>query len=101
MECRDVRPLIDAFLTEQLQVETMEGVVAHLTRCSACRAEVTGVARLRAATRAAFANAPGLRARRASRPPSASVSGGDSGPRGASRRWLRRLLMTIDSVHAD
>lgn len=63
MECRDVRPLTDAFLSEQLQVETMEGVVAHLARCSACRAEVNGVRRLRAATRSAFGNAPGLDAR--------------------------------------
>src|SRR5271169_1931247 len=60
MECRDVRPLADAFLSEQLLVETMEGVVAHLARCSACRAEVDGLRRLRAATRSAFANSRDL-----------------------------------------
>lgn len=63
MECRDVRPLADAFLSEQLLVETMEGVVAHLARCSACRAELEGLRRLRAATRSAFANASSLDAR--------------------------------------
>src|SRR5580704_245440 len=63
MECRDVRPLADAFVSEQLLVETMEGVVAHLARCPACRAEVDGLRRLRVATRSAFANAPHLDAR--------------------------------------
>src|SRR5579862_2854142 len=63
MECRDVRPLADAFLSEQLLVETMQAVVAHLERCSACRAELDGLRRLRAATRSAFANASSLDAR--------------------------------------
>src|SRR5579862_5919593 len=63
MECRDVRPLADAFLSEQLLVETMQAVVAHLERCSACRAELDGLRRLRAATRSAFATASSLDAR--------------------------------------
>jgi hypothetical protein len=54
MDCRDVRPLIDAFLSEQLLVETTEAIVAHLDRCPACRAEVENVRRLRHATRGAF-----------------------------------------------
>ena len=63
MECRDVRPLVDAFVSDQLLVETTEAIVAHLERCPACRAEVEGLRRLRAATRSAFANARELEAR--------------------------------------
>lgn len=60
MECRDVRPLIDAFVSEQLLVETTQGIAAHLERCPACRAEVEGLRRLRRATRSAFDAAPDL-----------------------------------------
>ena len=60
MECREVRQLAEAFISEQLLVETTHAIVAHLDRCPACRAEVDGVRRLRAATRSAFANMPEL-----------------------------------------
>lgn len=60
MECREVRQLGDAFVSEQLLVETTHAIVAHLERCPACRAEVAGLRRLRAAGRSAFANAPDL-----------------------------------------
>lgn len=60
MECRDVRQLAEAYVTEQLLVETTRAVVAHLDRCPACRAETEGLRRLRAATKSAFAAAPGL-----------------------------------------
>jgi hypothetical protein len=63
MECRDVRPLTEAYLSEQLMIETMQAIVAHLARCSACRAEVDGLRRLRAATRAAVAGSADLDAR--------------------------------------
>ena len=54
MECPEVRSLVDAFVSEQLLVETTQGIVAHLARCRACRAEVEGVRRLRLSTRSAF-----------------------------------------------
>lgn len=54
MECREVRSLVDAFVSEQLLVETTQAIVAHLARCPACRAEVEGLRRLRLATRFAF-----------------------------------------------
>ena len=60
MECRDIRPLVEAYVTGQLLVETTGAVVAHLDRCPSCRAEVDALRRLRAATRSAFANAPEL-----------------------------------------
>jgi hypothetical protein len=63
MECREVRQLAEAFVSEQLLVETTQAVVAHLDRCPACRAEVDGLRRLRAATRTAFEGAPDLRLR--------------------------------------
>lgn len=60
MECREVRQLAEAFVSEQLLVETTHAIVAHLERCPACRAEVAGLRRLRAAGRSAFARAPDL-----------------------------------------
>ena len=53
MECREVRSLIEAFVSEQLLVETTQTIVAHLERCPGCRAEVDGLRRLRAAVRSA------------------------------------------------
>jgi len=60
IECREVRQLAEAFVSEQLLVETTHAIVAHLERCPACRAEVAGLRRLRAAGRSAFTNAPDL-----------------------------------------
>ena len=60
MECREVRQLAEAFVSEQLLVETTHAIVTHLERCAACRAEIEGLRRLRAATRSAFASAPEL-----------------------------------------
>ena len=53
MECREVRPLIEAFVSEQLLVETTQAIVAHVERCPGCRAEVDGLRRMRAAIRSA------------------------------------------------
>lgn len=62
MECREVRPLGEAFVSDQLLVETTQAIVAHLERCPSCRAEIAGLRRLRTATRSAFANARELEA---------------------------------------
>ena len=51
MECREARQLAEAFVSEQLLVETTRAIVAHLERCPACRAEVEGLRRARGATR--------------------------------------------------
>jgi hypothetical protein len=67
MDCRDVRALTEAHLSEQLLVETTQSVLAHLERCPACRAEIDGVRRLRSATRSAFERAPDLAIRPAFR----------------------------------
>lgn len=60
MECREVRQLAEAFVSEQLLVETTHAIVAHLDRCPGCRAEVADLRRLRMAGRTAFVHAPGL-----------------------------------------
>ncbi len=54
MVCLKVQELADAFLGDELPVETTQAVMAHLERCPACEAEIDGVRRLRAATRSAF-----------------------------------------------
>jgi anti-sigma factor RsiW len=63
MDCKDVRPLADAYLSEQLLVETTHAVVTHLERCPTCWTEFEAQRRLRAATRSAFEGAPDLRVR--------------------------------------
>jgi anti-sigma factor RsiW len=63
MECRDVRSLADAYLSEELLVETTQALVQHLERCAACRADIDARQRLRGALRSAFEAAPDLQAR--------------------------------------
>lgn len=63
MECREVRQLAEAFVSEQLLVETTRAIVAHLEQCPTCRAEVEGLRRLRASTRSAFNAAAELQVR--------------------------------------
>ena len=63
MECREVRLLAEEFVSEQLSVETMGGVAAHLERCPICRVEIQDLQRLRAATRTAFERASDLAVR--------------------------------------
>ena len=60
MECREVRQLADAFVSDQVLVETAHAIVAHLERCPSCRAEIEGLRRLRAGVRSAVLNAPEL-----------------------------------------
>ena len=63
MECRNVRDLAEAFVSEQLLVETTQVITRHLDRCPACRAEVEGLRRLRLAARSAFDRSAELRVR--------------------------------------
>ncbi len=60
MECREVRQLAEAYVSEQVLVETAEAIGAHLARCPSCRAEIEGLRRLRAGVRAAVLHAPAL-----------------------------------------
>src|SRR5215469_3138578 len=56
MDCREVRDLIDSFLSEQLLVETNHEVLRHLDSCPSCRAEIDARKALRTAIRRAFTN---------------------------------------------
>jgi len=57
MQCREVRELLDAFLGDQLLVETTNDVVRHLEICPACRAELEGRRVLRARLQSSFSTA--------------------------------------------
>ena len=57
MQCRNVRELLDAFLGDQLLVETTNDVVRHLETCPACRGELDGRRALRGRLQSAFARA--------------------------------------------
>lgn len=94
MECREVRQLAEAFVSEQLLVETTHAVLAHLGRCPACHAEVEGLRRLRAATRSAFAGAPALAAHPEFAVALASRLRAD-GARQQAARTPRRLWLAI------
>lgn len=54
MECREIRDLAEAYVSEQVLVETAQAIVSHLDRCQRCHAEVEGLRRLRASVRAAY-----------------------------------------------
>lgn len=62
-ECRQSRELADAFLSDQLLVETTHEITRHLDGCPACRAEFEARRRLRTALKSAFAGAPELQPR--------------------------------------
>lgn len=53
MTCREARELADAFLSDQLLVETTNAIVGHLETCPACRAEFEARRRLRTRLRSA------------------------------------------------
>ena len=60
MQCREVRELLDAFLGDQLLVETTNHVVRHLEVCPACREEFEGRRVLRARLQSAFGSTAAL-----------------------------------------
>ena len=104
MDCRDVRRLADAFVSDQVLVETAQAIVAHLDGCAPCRAEVEGVRRLRSAVRSAVHHAPDLQlrpefaatlaarlretARQAAEAPAGETPAPTAGPGRLPRAWL-------------
>jgi anti-sigma factor RsiW len=60
MQCREVRELLDAFVGDQLLVETTNDLVRHLEVCPACRAELDGRRAWRARLQSALGNAVAL-----------------------------------------
>jgi len=60
VQCREVRELADAFLSDQLLVETTHEIVRHLEICPACREDLAARRALRAKLQSAFAGAADL-----------------------------------------
>ncbi len=56
LHCQQARPLLDSYLTNELQVETLHAVNAHLAQCGACRAALASRERARAAVNTAVRN---------------------------------------------
>ena len=54
MECRKVRELAEAYVSEQAPVETAEAIATHVDGCPACQADVAELRRLRASVRSAY-----------------------------------------------
>ena len=46
MKCADVADRLSAYADGELEAEMREKIVAHLSRCPACRAELTALAKL-------------------------------------------------------
>ena len=60
VNCRDTRELGDAFLSDQLLVETTHDIVKHLETCPACREEINARRTLRAQLQSAIGRSPEL-----------------------------------------
>ena len=56
LHCQQARPLLDSYLTNELQVETLHAINAHLAECGACRAALVSRERVRAAIHTAVRN---------------------------------------------
>jgi anti-sigma factor RsiW len=90
MDCRDVRSFADAYLDDELLVETNQALLAHLGQCPACRSNMKARQALRARLKRAF------EAQRALDPTadfSASLKNGlrPNLPLAASARWVKRM----------
>ena len=61
MQCRDVRQIVDSYLSEELLIETThEMILRHLETCRECRADLAARRALRASMRRAFTDAHDL-----------------------------------------
>jgi anti-sigma factor (TIGR02949 family) len=106
MDCNEVRPLIDAYVDNELAASEARRVHAHLARCGECRQASAAVLALSHAVRTAeYHRAPeGLRARIALRLPETAVADEPLPPR---RRltfasWINawRLPMNVPGTRA-
>lgn len=60
MQCREVRELAGAYLSQQAPIETAHAIAMHVDRCPACRGELDGLRRLRTSLRSAYRSSPDL-----------------------------------------
>ena len=56
LKCQEARPLLDSYVMNELQVETLHAVNTHLAECPACRVALASRERTRAAVNAAVRN---------------------------------------------
>jgi hypothetical protein len=63
MQCREVRDLLDSFLSQELLVETNHELMRHLETCPDCRAELEARRQLRTMLQRAFTNTDALQPR--------------------------------------
>ena len=94
MECREARQFAEAFVSEQLLVETTRAIVSHVEHCPACRAEIDGLRRVRGATKAAFDGAADLAISPAFVATLTTRLRSEAGGRGDSR-WTRRAWLPL------
>lgn len=92
MECREVRELADAYVSDQVLVETAQAIVAHLDRCPACQAEVEGLRRLRVSVRSAYLGSTDLSPRPEFLAAMAARLRSEAGHRPAAPSWRRTWL---------
>src|SRR6185369_763754 len=92
LKCHEVRELLDAFIGDQLLIETISHIVRYLEACPKCRAELEERLMLKTRLKSAFRNAPDLA------PGSSFLSRvrpclrGHQRRRGLWRRWLKYLV---------
>jgi anti-sigma factor RsiW len=87
MECREVRDLADAFIGEELLVETTQEILRHLDSCPACRSEIDARRALRAQLKSAFLKSSAL----APRPDWLEALGQPPGPAEAPASRVQRV----------
>jgi hypothetical protein len=92
MQCRELRDLADAFIGEELLVETGHEILRHLESCADCRAEIAARRNLRSRLKSAFAAASDLAPRQEwlAELPARLQTGyaTASRTRGSNRRWF-------------
>ncbi len=96
MQCRDVREVLDSYLSQELLVETNHSVLRHLEGCPECRAELDTRSRVRSALKRAVRSAADLQMRPEF---AADVSARlRTQPARASRPWMTRWLPIAASL---
>ena len=101
MECREVRELADAFVSDQVLVETAQAIVTHLDRCAACQAEVEGLRRLRASVRSAYLGSTDLSPRPEFVAAMSARLRSEADARASAPPWRRTWLAIAATLNLD
>jgi anti-sigma factor RsiW len=93
-DCRQVRDVLDSYISGELLVETNHAVLAHLARCAACARELERRQRLTALLREAYEDVPEVGALR-SRIGAAIARDRPRWWAGVARRWSIAALLVV------